>query len=185
MPPSAPTYPWYEVVTGRELEQGDILEACPVFAPPDELAQTTVEADATVPFNRHHADVIVMSQSCDLVEGREKLEQVLLCTLWLQSEFTDGPFARVDAWENARKGRLPAFHVLAACDLPENEQEVRVADFRRIYTLPVSFVRKRVAAAPRIRLLPPYREHLSQAFARFFMRVGLPVDIPSFARPKH
>ena len=32
----------------------------------------------------------------------------------------------------------------------------------------------------RLRLLPPYREHLSQAFARFFMRVGLPVDIPPF-----
>jgi hypothetical protein len=28
------------------------------------------------------------------------------------------------------------------------------------------------------RLLPPYREHLSQSFARYFMRVGLPVDIP-------
>jgi len=24
---------------------------------------------------------------------------------------------------------------------------------------------------------PPYREHLSQAFARFFMRVGLPIPI--------
>jgi len=33
----------------------------------------------------------------------------------------------------------------------------------------------------RLRLLPPYREHLSQAFARFFMRVGLPSDIPPFA----
>jgi hypothetical protein len=31
-----------------------------------------------------------------------------------------------------------------------------------------------------IRLLPPYREHLAQAFARFFMRVALPVDIPDF-----
>ena len=31
-----------------------------------------------------------------------------------------------------------------------------------------------------LRLLPPYGEHLSQAFARFFMRVGLPVDIPPF-----
>jgi|GEM_PF-2963531 hypothetical protein len=27
------------------------------------------------------------------------------------------------------------------------------------------------------RLLPPYREHLSQAFDHFFMRVGLPVPI--------
>jgi hypothetical protein len=25
-----------------------------------------------------------------------------------------------------------------------------------------------------------YREHLSQAFARFFMRVGLPIDIQKF-----
>ncbi len=30
---------------------------------------------------------------------------------------------------------------------------------------------------PRLRLLPPYREHLSQAFARFFMRVVLPVEV--------
>jgi hypothetical protein len=32
-----------------------------------------------------------------------------------------------------------------------------------------------------VRLLPPYREHLAQAFARFFIRVGLPVDVPPFA----
>ena len=34
---------------------------------------------------------------------------------------------------------------------------------------------------------PPYREHLAQAFARFFMRVGLPIDIPEeriHAKPK-
>lgn len=151
-----------------------------MFAPPDELAQTTVEANANVPFDRRLVDVIVMSQSCDLVEGSQSLEEVLLCTIWQQSEFKDGPFAKLDGWENARKGRLPAFHVLAACDLPENEREIQVVDFRRLYTLPVSFVLKRAAAGPRIRLLPPYREHLSQAFARFFMRVGLPVDIPSF-----
>ncbi len=30
----------------------------------------------------------------------------------------------------------------------------------------------------RLRLLPPYREHLSQSFARQFMRVGLPIDLP-------
>lgn len=29
----------------------------------------------------------------------------------------------------------------------------------------------------RLRLLPPYREHLSQAFARYFMQVGLPVNV--------
>jgi hypothetical protein len=33
---------------------------------------------------------------------------------------------------------------------------------------------------PRWRLKPPFLEHLSQAFARFFMRVGLPSTIPEF-----
>jgi len=32
------------------------------------------------------------------------------------------------------------------------------------------------------RRLPPYREHLSQAFARYFMRVGLPQDITPFKK---
>lgn len=46
-------------------------------------------------------------------------------------------------------------------------------------TLPLAFLRDQsMATAKRFRLLPPYCEHLSQAFARFTMRVGLPVDIP-------
>ena len=87
--------------------------------------------------------------------------------------------------EDARKGRLPAFHVLAASAITGFEREVRVIDFRRVYSLPVSFVRSRAKAAKRLRLLPPYREHLSQSFARFFMRVGLPIDIPPFTGKKN
>ncbi len=34
----------------------------------------------------------------------------------------------------------------------------------------------------RLTLLSPYKEHLAQAFARFFMRVGLPADIPKFSK---
>ena len=83
--------------------------------------------------------------------------------------------------EKARKGQLVAYHVLNECKLPNAEREFRVVDFHRIYALPLDFTRKFAAQTQnRIRLLPPYREHLSQAFARFFMRVGLPTDIPSF-----
>jgi hypothetical protein len=60
-------------------------------------------------------------------------------------------------------------------------REVRIVDFRRVFSLPLTFVRQRAPrTGDRLRLLPPYREHLSQAFARYFMRVGLPQDIPSF-----
>ena len=72
-------------------------------------------------------------------------------------------------------------HVLAPCELPGLEREVRVVDFHRLYTLPLQFLRKRAGdEGRRLRLQPPYREHLSQAFARYFMRVGLPVDIAPF-----
>jgi hypothetical protein len=48
-----------------------------------------------------------------------------------------------------------------------------------VFTVPRMFLESllRQRAAPRLRLLPPYREYLSQAFARFFMRVGLPQPV--------
>jgi hypothetical protein len=53
-----------------------------------------------------------------------------------------------------------------------------------VYSVPRGFLESLLnqRMQSRLRLLPPYREHLSQAFARFFMRVGLPVPIalPSF-----
>ena len=86
-----------------------------------------------------------------------------------------------DGIENVRKGRLPAYHLLNKCELPDTKREFRVVDFRYTYTLPLEFCKEFAARIPsRIRLLSPYREKLSQAFARFFMRVGLPTDIPPF-----
>ncbi len=51
-----------------------------------------------------------------------------------------------------------------------------------VFTLPrpvlESLLKARGVSRPQ--LLPPYREHLSQAFARFFMRVGLPSPVTRF-----
>ena len=56
---------------------------------------------------------------------------------------------------------------------------VNLVDFHRIFSLPLEFMRSLAQTrGPHLRLLPPYREHLGQAFARYFMRVGLPADIP-------
>ena len=182
------TYPWYCLVNGNGLEQGDLLEHCPVFTPPSNLTLDSLkDPEAEAVFEWEERDVIIMSQSCDLVKGRrEKIKDVLLCAVWNQSELAklpEEPLSTINNMENARKGRFPAFQVLNQCELPDAKREFRVVDFRRTYTLPLDFCREFAAATPnRIRLLPPYREHLSQAFARFFMRVGLPVDIPQFRR---
>ena len=174
----SPAYPWYALLDGDDLEQGDIFEACPVFSPPDDLA---MEPATESTFRWEERDLVVMSQTCDLVKHREKVTEVLLCAVWRRSELTEGHVATAKGMEDARRGNLPAFHVLAECPLPNFEREVRVVNFPRVYSVPVGFLRKRaLVAGLRLRVLPPYREHLSQAFARFFMRVGLPVEIPSF-----
>ena len=61
--------------------------------------------------------------------------------------------------------------VTQACD--------RVVDFHEVYSTPRDFMESFLEqrASTRLRLVAPYREYLSQAFARFFMRVGLPVQV--------
>ena len=173
------TYPWYRLVSGNELEQGDILENCPVFSPPADLTLNSFEQEAD--FVWEQQDVIVISQSCDLVKDREKITEVLLVAVWNRSELPPGHLSNPQGMEQARRGQLPAYHLLDECKLSQLEREIRIVDFRYIYTLPLDFCREFAAkAGDRIRLLSPYREHLSQAFARFFMRVGLPTDIPPF-----
>ena len=176
--PSPNQYPWYSVVVDDELQQGDILDECPIFIPRTaEFGGTSVRAH----FDCEERPVIVLSQSCDIVKGREKVEEVLLCALWYRSDFTANQhIATPKGLEEARRGNLPAFHLLAPSTIPGFERELRIVDFRRIFSLPICLFRERAAAHQHLRVLPPYREHLSQAFARYFMRVGLPVDIPPF-----
>lgn len=77
MPAAEEADPWYESVEGEDLLQGDSLERCPVFLPPeaDVLLAETENVAATVDVY----DVIVVSHSCDLVEG--KINSVLVCAL--------------------------------------------------------------------------------------------------------
>jgi len=168
-------YPWYEVVSAEDdLMQGDFIEDCPVVIPPSEIYDN-------VEVRIISYDVVIMSQSCDLVQ--RKLDLVLICPIWPISEFEKRSdfFKSRKGKETLRQGNVPGYHLLNKCKINGFEKEYLVVDFRSVYSVPFDFIselsRKR---NKRLRLLPPYREHLSQAFARFFMRVGLPVDIPPF-----
>src|ERR1700733_10686734 len=99
-------YPWYRLVTGDSLEQGDILESCPVFRPPEEL-ETWDDASSAF-FEFEDRNVIIVSQTCDLVKGREKLSEVLLCPIWDLSKFVaDNHISTAKGREEARRGQLP------------------------------------------------------------------------------
>ena len=177
---------WYEPVVGPSLLQGDLIMRCPIFTIEGGLkwpivTQPQVHVDAKT------LDVIVVTQSCEL--DNRKTDTVLL--------------ARIISWqllvrrENERgnesvkgskfrklliDGFVPGLSLLnkrvADPGLPWS-----VVDFRQIFGLPRTFLEQFAGSqSSRLRLRSPYREHLAQAFARFFMRVGLPDDASAFEK---
>jgi hypothetical protein len=177
-----PNFPWYSLVTDNSLEQGDFFFSCGVIEQvpiPKAHPGDKIQLKA----NAKDIDLIILSQSCDLTQG--KLETVLVCPHGTINEFAkiEPKFRKNDLLENIRKGNVPGYHMLAACELNNFVSPIRLVSFRQVFGLPFPYIRDLADQHnPRLRLLPPYREHLAQSFARFIMRVGLPVDIPEFVR---
>jgi hypothetical protein len=169
-------YPWYDIVEGNDdLMQGDFISTCPVMVPYSSIAEGRISAEIV------EYDVIILSQSCDLAHG--KVDLVLVSPLWAISELEHKSdfFKSRKGKESLREGNLPGYHLLNRCEIEGFEADYQVVDFRNVHGVPRDFlIDLAKERGKRLRLLPPYREHLSQAFARFFMRVGLPVDIPPF-----
>ncbi len=176
-------YPWYDVVKGSDLQQGDIFFGCPIAQPTLSALENTSSAAQEVKVVEYN--VIVLSQSCDLAirkDGTCSLDHAILCPIYSREDMKDDArYKRKKAWEEARKGRYPSVHVLNECKIGR-KFDFMLVDLTEVLSIDVSTLREFAEKHdPRVRLNPPYREHLSQAFARLFMRVGLPVDIPKFS----
>lgn len=171
-------YPWYsEIINDSTIQQGDFVNECPIIIPPESITmnqETQVDVELI--------DSIVLSQSCDLINN--KVDIVLVCPFYplktfvesLPEERRNSKKSKEKLINNLRQGHLPGYHLLNS----DNQfmDDYQVVDFRNVYGIKIAALQKIVNALDaRIRLLPPYREHLSQSFARYFMRVGLPQDI--------
>lgn len=183
--PSINLSDWYEITKGDDLRQGDIVKDCPVFLPPKEITWPLAEDQV---FECGTQDVIIMSQSCDL-EANQKSDmwQVLLCPLWSLSDAAAANAILASSYgkEECRRGHMTGYHMISECTHELWNQDISIVSFREVYSLPLNFLRNMTSnTGNRLRLRSPYREHLGQAFARYFMRVGLPVDIPPFQSPK-
>ena len=164
-------YPWYEVVSFDDgLQQGDVLEGV--------IIQTPVEATGNQGAVVGESwNLIVMTQSCDIEDG---IQHIACCPVWTQSEMDeyDKSFSKDGNIGNLIKGRIIGFYPISRSHHIGLERPYRIVQFQRIIELERSLVEQQLQRmGPRLRLLPPYREHLAQAFARFFMRVGLPVAV--------
>ncbi len=179
-------YPWYETLQNSiEIRQGDFIPNCPIIIPPTSFNFNNIEANDIFidqELTVRTLNAVVVSQSCDLENS--KVEIVLVCPYYpLEYFFENLPQSdragkgREKKLDALRQGNLPAYHLLNR-DMENNITNFLIVDFKNVYGVNFDFLKDYVPTlGARQRLLPPYREHLSQAFARFFMRVGLPNDI--------
>jgi hypothetical protein len=131
-----------------------------------------------------------MTQACDLENN--KVSNVILCPHislveykqdWEQAMKSYGQNPTAKSWkrlcDDIKDGYMWNLSMLNSGEITDLKIEHRVVDFHDVYTIPRNFLESilQQRQKPRLRLLPPYREHLSQAFARFFMRVGLPISV--------
>ena len=185
---------WYKIVDSNvPITQGDIIFNCPLIGwqgeslEIDKVAEVEALKTAVVAIE---ADVVVLSQACDLENN--KVLNIILCSHLSIKEYKQ-------AWETEMKRRDQnptskswGKHCDDICDgfiwnlaiinsfkVNPYEIDIRLVDFHEVFTVPRNFLESLLKGRnkPRFSLLPPYREHLSQAFARFFMRVGLPIAI--------
>lgn len=172
---------WWTRANGSILSQGALLPDCVVPVFPSDFGANAAAVSA-VPTKLY--DLIVLTQSCDLdpLNGAPP-ELVALCpvTSLVNFSIVDATLRERNKRNKVRAGQVPSLHLLDSPDAPGDKEQALLADFREIYSLPYSYLLEHAATFPtRWQLDSPYLEHFSQAFARFFMRVGLPAGIPKY-----
>lgn len=155
-------YPWYDVVNDQSLEQGDILENFVILEPSTEFGNV-----------EKIYNLIVMTHSCDV----DKVPHIISCPIWTRQEIEsiEPPFFKSGKLGDLVKYRVIGFYLIDKCEIQGFERPCRIVQFQRVLEVEKKIVMEHIRKQHRhLRLLPPYREHLSQHFARFFMRVDLP-----------
>src|SRR2546426_12771564 len=121
-------YPWYDVVNGPELQQGDIILNCPVLKMT--LQDLRRQESSTVEVADQNA--IILSQSCDLALRRDNtfaIEDVILCPIYSRQELeNDKIYGKPAKGEEARKGRHASYHVLTRCDIENHSFDSHLVD---------------------------------------------------------
>jgi hypothetical protein len=202
-------WPWYEVVDDDSLDQGDIIPGCLVLHAVEgeegksavaelrpvtalvltqtcDLAQSKVESVvvcAVWPVTSVVLqDRVLHKEACETAQ-RSKLSMPSSNDVDAEarvSQIIDRSKAIKKEFNAIIKGERPPFAMLEKHGVPAFP--VSVASFQHVYSLPRPILTRMAQKAnPRLRLLPPYREHISQAFGPYFSRVGLIQDIPRYS----
>jgi hypothetical protein len=170
------------------LCQGDILRDVVLFE------ATTGDGEDVDVIERSFPYVVVLTQDCDLEQDENArkevpkrnddkfLQSVLLCPAYQSTKVKLGthlsemgrimqPYGK-DLWRPIEQNTSPRYHMLAEAldfQLPE-----LVLDFKQYFTSPREFFCARYKGHYVTSLGPLTREFLSQRFAYYLSRIGLP-----------
>lgn len=181
---------WYEIVKGQRLSQGEILFDLPLPISRDDLTPGDVEGhlkdNKPLEIGVLRQNFVVLTQSCDLDKDRKRKGRVVLAPLTSLTDFK----AAYPAFKNAafvemlRRGGtvMGSFMLKSFATLPALADH-QVVDLINIGVAPRSFVDKFIGEKDQVRLLPPYIELLSHAFAHTYSRVAVPEggEVAAFA----
>lgn len=170
------------------LCQGDILSDITLFEP------TIAEGAEVGAVERLFPFVVVLTQDCDLQQDADArnaadkkdddkyLQSVLLCPAYQSERMRKGEHLQglglvmqsfnSAAWSMLKKNNNARYHYLeeeAAQQLPD-----LVLDFKQYFTAPREFFCQRYKSNYVTSLGPLFRELLSQRFANYLSRIGLP-----------
>ncbi len=161
------------------VEQGDIFPSFRVLTP---VASETDDGDYA--FAARDQTIVVLTQSCDIPKSGQR-------TLMAASVFDYDALVSAEGNDHLRtteyRRSLARGNAIADFLIPPTqggEISWSIVSFRDLFVVPKSIVLDVAGRQPPIRLASPYKEYLSQAFARFVMRVGLPSPLHDFERMK-
>jgi hypothetical protein len=184
---------WYEAIDKEQpVSQGDLLIGCPLVTWKPGAISDIEEGSADLlkaAVVAESADVIVMTQACDLEQ--KNVDRVVVCIAepldkfrvsWTKLREAKGRKTGNESWNNylsaLGNGFIWSHAVLNSGSIGELTTPTRVVSLHEIHTLPLDFVESYFSLkGARLRLISPYLEYLSQSFAKFFMRVALPIDV--------
>ncbi len=172
------------------LCQGDILRDVRLLEPTTSPGSEEIDvAKRDLPY------VVVMTQDCDLEQDQDNrsnekkqdddkyLQAVLLCPAYQSLKVKTGTHLEALGlkmqqikisrdWDLLKQNSLPRYHFLPeepGIQLPE-----LILDFKHFFTSPRAFMYMRYKTHYVTTLGPLFRESLSQRFAYFLSRIGLP-----------
>jgi len=178
----------YEKGTKQQITQGDIFQGVNYVRWAERVNENLEVDEIEIPF------FVVLTQSCDLEwdfgdrkktieEKRDKyIQSVLVCPAYIAELVRSGKHLERlglimenynnERWNYIKKNNNTRYHFLKSNEsigLPD-----LVIDFKQYYTVPTHILYKMYNSHYVGSLRPLFREDLSQRFASYLSRIGLP-----------